>query len=155
MSEFAARPTSLTAPWGGARRAWLALVLVPALALFWAALVRAPFLNVEGLDDSFYVEVGHLWAKGVPPYVGAYDVKPPGFFALVALAERVVGPSVLALRLVSILSDAVTAAALYGIGRRVGSLRLGLFAALLYPLLSLFVHGSEAYAPLEAATALT
>ena len=154
MSEFAARPFSAAAPWGGARRTGLALVLVPALALAWAALVRAPFLNVEGLDDSFYVEVGHLWAKGFPPYVGAYDVKPPGFFWLVALAERIVGPSVLALRLVSILSDAVTAAALFGIGRRIGSLRLGAFAALLYPALSLLVHGSEAYAPLEAATAL-
>ena len=158
MSEFALSPEMSRAPPGAAwapsaRRGWRHALASFALALAWSAAVRAPFLAIEGSDDAFYVEVGHLWTKGVLPYVGAFDVRPPGFFALVALAQTAVGPTLLALRLVAIFSDALTALALLALGIRAGSRSLGLYAAVLYPILSVCLHGSDGYPPLEAATA--
>ena len=123
-------------------------------ALAWTLLVRLPLWRMDGLDDAFYVEVAHLWARGVLPYVGAFDVKPPGFFALVAAAQTLLGPSLDLLRAVAVAFDAVTASALFFLGRRFGSASLGLFAAILYPVLSELVTSNDAYCPLAALTTL-
>jgi len=82
-------------------------------ALVWTAALRLPLWRLDGPDAPFYIEVGHLWARGVPPYVGAFDVKPPGLFALVAVAESWLGASLDALRAVAIFSDAVAATNLF------------------------------------------
>ena len=158
MTEFALSPEISRAPQGAAldrtaRRGLRFALASFALALAWSAAVRAPFLGIEGSDDAFYTEVGHLWTKGVLPYVGVFDVRPPGFFALVALTQLAVGPTLLALRLVAVLGDALTALALLALGTRAGSRSLGLYAAILYPILSVCLHGSDGYPPLEAATA--
>ena len=158
MAEIALFPEISRAPQGAAvdaptRRKWRFALMSFAAALVWCAAVRAPFLAIEGSDDAFYTEVAHLWTKGVLPYVGVFDVRPPGFFALLALAQLAVGPTLLALRLVAILGDALTALALVALGTRAGSRALGLFAAILYPILSVCLHGSDGYPPLEAATA--
>ena len=55
------------------------------------------------------------------PYVGAFDIKPPGLFALVAVAESLLGPTLDTLRAVAIFCDAVTATNLLFLGRRFGS----------------------------------
>jgi len=57
----------------------------------WTALVYLPFYGLDGPDDAFYVEAAHLWTKGAPPYVGAFDVKAPGFFAVLAAAQLAFG----------------------------------------------------------------
>jgi len=111
----------------------VAAAVVFGACLAWTLGVRLPILTREGMDESFYVEVAHLWTRGMLPYVGAFDVKPPGYFALLALAQTVFGPTLESLRLVTILGDATTAASLYFIGRRMGSNALGLFAALALP----------------------
>ena len=121
-------------------------------ALAWTLLVRLPLWRMDGLDDAFYVEVAHLWSRGVPPYAGAFDVKPPGFFALLAGAETLLGPSLNSLRAVAVAFDALAAAALYFLGRRFGGVSLGLFAAILYPVLSELVTSNDAYCPLAALT---
>jgi len=123
-------------------------------ALIWTVLLRLPLCRRDGPDDAFYIEVAHLWTRGVLPYVGAFDIKPPGLFALVAAAESVLGPYLDTLRAVAILCDAVTAASLYFIGRRFGSTKLAIFAAALYPFLSEVVPADDAYAPLAALTTL-
>lgn len=136
-----------------ARRA-LGVVAAFAAALIWTAALRLPVWRIDGPDDAFYVEVAHLWTRGALPYVGAFDVKPPGLFALVALAQMWLGPSLDALRWVAVLCDAVAAAGLYFLGRRFGSTALGVFAATLYPFLSEAVAGNDAYPPLAALTTL-
>jgi hypothetical protein len=136
-----------------ARRA-LAVVAVVAAALIWTALLRLPVWRIDGPDDAFYVEVAHLWTRGVLPYVGAFDVKPPGLFALVAVAQSALGPNLDALRAVAVLGDGVAAAGLFFLGRRFGSTALGVFAAALYPFLSEVVAGNDAYPPLAALTTL-
>ncbi len=123
-------------------------------ALAWTLLVRLPLWRMDGLDDAFYVEVAHLWTRGVLPYAGAFDVKPPGFFAILAFAQTMLGPSLESLRAVAVAFDALGAAALYFLGRRFGGVGLALFAAILYPVLSELVTSNDAYCPLGALTVL-
>ena len=123
------------------------------VALAWTLLVQLPLLHLDGIDEVFYVEVAHLWTKGVLPYVGAFDVKPPGFFALVAASQLVLGPSPASARAVAIALDAVTATALFFLGR-FGAPRVGLFAAIVYPPLSELVTFNDCYSGLGALTTL-
>ena len=129
--------------------AWVGVVVA---ALAWTALVRLPLWRMDGLDDAFYVEVARLWTRGLPPYLAVYDVKPPGFFALLAVAETALGPTLDALRALAVVCDAATAVALLMLGRRFGAPAVGLFAALLFPLLSEMVTANDAYCPLAAST---
>ncbi len=133
----------------------VAPLAIYAVALVWTLLVRLPLLHLDGIDEVFYVEVAHLWTKGVLPYVGAFDVKPPGFFALVAASQLVLGPSLASARAVAIALDAVTATALFFLGRRLGAPRVGLFAAIVYPPLSELVAFNDFYSALAAVTTLT
>jgi len=123
-------------------------------SLAWTLFIRLPLFRAYGTDDAGYVEVAHLWMRGVLPYAGVFDVKPPGLFALLAAAETVFGPTLEALRAVAVFSDAVAATALFLLARRFGDPRIGLFAAVLYPVLSLVAIGYDAYCPLVALTAL-
>jgi Dolichyl-phosphate-mannose-protein mannosyltransferase len=122
--------------------------------LIWAWIARSPFRSVEGSDDAFFLEVAHLWTRGVLPYVGAFDIKPPGYFAILAAAESIFGDSLQTLKGVSLFFDAIAATALYFIGWRMGSRAVGIFAALLCPFLSQFVTNNPPYAPLAAFTTL-
>jgi hypothetical protein len=132
----------------------VAALAVFGAALAWTVLVRLPLWRMDGLDDAFYVEVAHLWTRGALPYVGAFDVKPPGFFAILAGAETLLGPSLDSLRAVAVAFDALAAAAMFFLGRRFGGASLGLFAAILYPVLSELATSNDAYSPLAALTIL-
>jgi Dolichyl-phosphate-mannose-protein mannosyltransferase len=125
-----------------------------AALLVWTWVLRLPFRSIEGADDAFFLAAAHLWTRGVLPYVGAFDIKPPGFLALLAGAETLLGGGLQTLKAVSIVSDAVAAAALYFLGCRIGAKSIGLFAALLYPFLSEIVVNNPPYAPLAAFTTL-
>ena len=128
---------------------WAGVVVA---ALAWSALARLPLWRMDGLDDAFYVEVARLWTRGLPPYLTVYDVKPPGFFALLAGVEAALGPTLDALRALAVVCDAATAVALLILGRRFGAPAVGVAAALLYPLLSELVTANDAYGPLAALT---
>ena len=39
-------------------------------------------------DGATFVYMGEMWAKGVLPYVSLFDNKPPGIFAVSALAAH-------------------------------------------------------------------
>jgi hypothetical protein len=132
----------------------VAALAVYGAALAWTVLVRLPLWRMDGLDDAFYVEVAHLWTRGALPYVGAFDVKPPGFFAILAGAQILLGPSLDSLRAVAVAFDALAAAAMFFVGRRFGGASLGLFAAILYPVLSELATSNDAYSPLAALTIL-
>ena len=128
--------------------------LVFVLALLWTLAWRLPFYRFENGDDAVFVEIADLWRRGVLPYVGAFDVKPPGLFALLSLSEMVFGPTKAAIKALGILGDATTATALFLLARRFGSARVGVFAAALFAPLSLVVVTYDAYGPLTAMTAL-
>jgi hypothetical protein len=143
---------SIARQWRESFVALASTVFVAALA--WTLVVRLPLLRAYGADDAGFVGIAHLWMRGVLPYADIFEVKPPGLFALVAAAETIFGPTLEALRAVSVLSDAVTATALFLLARRFGDPRIGVFAAILYPVLSLIAVGYDAYCPLAALTAL-
>jgi hypothetical protein len=128
--------------------------LIFCAALIWTWIVRAPFRMIEGSDDAFFLEVAHLWTRGAPPDVGAFDIKPPGLFAILAAVETFLGPGLQTIKSVSIFFDAVSATALYFIGSRMGSRAIGACAGILYPFLSQYVASNSAYPPLDAFTIL-
>jgi hypothetical protein len=122
--------------------------------LAWTVLIRLPFLDSSGPDDGFFTEVALLWRHGVIPYVGVFDVKPPGFFAVLALAQAALGPSLAALHVIGVLSDAATMALMLQMTARRGAPAVGLFAALLYGWFSHAVVGDDCYSLLIALTTL-
>jgi hypothetical protein len=97
-----------------------------------AALARAPFLFTVGVDESFYLVVARQWLEGTPPYAGAFDVKPPLLFALLAFAESVFGPSLFAAKALATAAVAATACGLYLFGRRFLGELAGAAAGLFY-----------------------
>ncbi len=126
---------------------------VLALLLAWVALWKASARGLWGPDDAYFLETSHLWLAGAPPYAHAFDVKPPGFYALLAGFEAVFGPSLMTLTLLSGACEAATGFCLWRIGVRLGAPVAGLFAAFVYPLLSHGLAANGGYPPLALATA--
>jgi len=123
-----------------------------AIVLAWCALVRLPYLNFNTPDGGFFTEVALLWRQGQLPYVGAFDIKPPGFFAVLALSQSMFGPGAAALHAVGTVSDAATIALMLHLARRHGAPGVGVYAALLFPWFSQVVIGDDSYSFLIAVT---
>jgi hypothetical protein len=117
-------------------------------ALFLFCLIgalRAPsfFLAESDWDVSLYVLMADQWLKGHPPYTAVFDNKPPGIYALFALALGI-WRSMLSVRLLSL---TVTFATCLLIQRIVGTSErggpiAGFAAAVLYAFFSA-VNGGE------------
>lgn len=123
-------------------------------SLAWTLIIRLPLFRAYAEDEAGFVGIAHLWMRGVLPYAGVFDVKPPGLYVLIAAAETLFGPRLEALRAVAISCDAVTATALFFLARRFGAAAVGVFAAIVYPALSLIAIDYDAYGPLVALTTL-
>ncbi len=95
--------------------------LLAALAAIFALAIaiRAPFNGNVGVDEAYYLVIGRQWLHGVPLYAGTYDVKPPLLFLLMAGAEALFGPTLLAAKALTTASVAITAFGLYLLGRRI------------------------------------
>ncbi len=113
-----------------------------------AVLARLPFLSDVGADEAFYLVIGRQWLDGMPPYAHSFDVKPPLLFGLMAAAEAVLGPSLIAAKVLTMAAVSATACALYLFGRRfVGELS-GIAAAFFYIVASLTLAGTVSPAEL-------
>jgi 4-amino-4-deoxy-L-arabinose transferase-like glycosyltransferase len=115
------------------------------------AVIRLPFFVWDSGDDVFFMQGAHLWLSGHLPYVASFDIKPPGVFAAFLLPVLCLGNSLETLRAVMVLGDALTAFALYDLGRRMGDRWIGVWAAAIYPVLSVIVFNNSAYAVLAPA----
>ena len=130
-------------------RSAVALVLL----LAWTLALHVPALGKRGGDDPFFIEVAHLWLHGAPPYLNAFDIKPPGYFFLLALArEPCSARAQTALNALTVFCEAATAACLWRLGRQLGAPAAGVFAAFGYPLLSQTLADNPGYPPLALAT---
>lgn len=112
------------------------LLIVGGCLSVWVAILRVPFLipSVVDWDESLYLLIAEGWRHGQIPYVGFWDNKPVGIFAIFALALAAFGDSVAAIRIAGSLTILATAFLLFLIGRReFGSRSAGLLAAFLYP----------------------
>jgi len=119
------------------------------MALAWAALVRAPFFDLASGDDVFFAQIADQWLHGRLPYVGAFDVKPPGVFIALLGPVFLGGNNPLVLHAVSILGDAAAMLGLYRLAILMGDRRIGLWACALYPAFSAWTVDNVAYAVLE------
>ncbi len=125
---------------------WGVIVLV---ALAWAVVVRAPFLDLASGDDVFFAQIAAQWLHGRLPYVGAFDVKPPGVFIALLAPVFLGGNSPWVLHAVSTVGDAVAMLGLYRLATLMGDRRMGLWACALYPTFSAWTFNNVAYAVLE------
>jgi hypothetical protein len=157
MSRASLPPDDSASLAGGARSAWrqigprgrAAIAFTAALGL--CAAIRLPFFSLDSGDDTFFMQGARLWLGGRLPYVASFDIKPPGVFAAFLLPVLCLGNSLLTLRAVTVLGDALTAFALYRLGRRMGGRWIGVWASALYPVLSVIVFNNSAYAVLAPA----
>ncbi len=130
--------------------------IFPALVFvsLWTLGFGLPSLRLEGFDDSFFSEIAHLWTLGRPPYIDAFDIKPPAYFALLALVQTIFGPTIETLRGLSISCNIVACCAVALIGLRLGAPAVGFAAALTCGVLAPFLVANDAYPPLVAVTTL-
>jgi len=119
--------------------------LLPLLAiLVWTCVVRLPFYGNVNDDEFFFAVVAQRWLEGGLPYVAAYDVKPPGLFAIFAAAQALFGESLATIKGLEILFTALGGFGLYRLALRHGTRSLAQWCGLLYPVYSLALSGVNA-----------
>jgi 4-amino-4-deoxy-L-arabinose transferase-like glycosyltransferase len=116
------------------------------VALFlWCLLLRLPTLqrSVIDWDESLYMLMAEQWMDGHLPYTTVWDHKPVGVYVIVRFAMTLVGQSILASRLASILFVFLAAQMIRRItARLVPSEGGGLVAGFAYPAFSLLLGGA-------------
>ncbi len=96
-------------------------------------LIALPILTYPlGRDQGVFATIGRGLLNGKILYVDLWDIKPPAVFYVYALAIKLFGTTAAAVRVIDLALFPPTAAALWWIGRRVASARVGLWAALLF-----------------------
>ena len=109
---------------------WLLL----ALLLVVVSLIALPVLTYPlGRDQGEFATIGRGILNGRTPYTELWNPKPPAVFYVYALAMRLLGQTAMALRAIDFLVVPICCACIFGIGRRLASRRIGLWAALLFP----------------------
>lgn len=125
------------------RRNYWVLASIIIILLFSVA-VRYRLLNAP-LDRSegAYAHMGQLILKGIPPYVGAYDIKMPGLYAIYALIMAIFGQSVKGIHFGLLAVNAVTITLLFLAAKELFGNWAGVASAAFYALFSLSqpVHG--------------
>lgn len=95
-----------------------------------AALYALPTLAYPfGRDQSIFFYIGRAWADGRLPYRDAFDIKPPGIYALYALCSMVLGARPWAIRVAEILGVILLAWIAARVARRDGPPTPGVFGA--------------------------
>jgi len=154
MDHAVAHPPFVAAPRLVSASRWRRNAAAVAALVVWTLLFGLPILRLDYPDDAFYSEAAHLWTQGVPPYIGVFDIKPPGYFALLALAQMAFGATVTTIHGLSLVCDLATACVLYAIGRTLNAPRAGFTAAATFIPLAVFLFENEAYPPLVLAETL-
>ena len=120
------------------------VVCVGVAILAVAVATRVPDFVVSDPDAPFFAEIAAQWRAGALPYAGAFDVKPPGLFAFVAVVQSLRGAGHEALRGAEIACCIAICLGLYRLGRTLLSRAAGLWAALLYPFYSIAIDNLSA-----------
>ncbi len=125
---------------------WIDALLIlsgAALVLRWG-LIGDP---LAGYDEQFYLLVGQRWLDGALPYVDIWDRKPPGLFALYAVAAAMGGGGVLAYQLLAAGFAAATALVIAAIVARHEARWVGIGCGFLYLLYLTPLRGDVGQAP--------
>ncbi|MEP6984464.1 MAG: glycosyltransferase family 39 protein [Chloroflexota bacterium] len=112
------------------KRDWLLL----ALLLVVVTLIALPVLTYPlGRDQGEFATIGRGILNGRTPYTELWNPKPPAVFYIYALAMRLLGQTAMALRAIDFVVVPICCACIFWIGRRLINRRIGLWAALLFP----------------------
>src|SRR5439155_11771388 len=104
-------------------------------------------------DHAMFAYIGDRWLHGELPYRDAWDVKPPGIFAIYALAQLVFGRGMAAARWADLFSTLGACAGLFWIARRYASARIAVLAPLLFALVYFVSFEFQDSAQAESLTA--
>lgn len=105
---------------------FVGLVLILALPIFTYPITT---------DQSTFMLIANSIVKGGAPYVNGWDIKPPGIFYAYAPFVALFGTNTTALRVMDLTLVAVMALLVYGLGARLSTPRVGLWAVLLFVVL--------------------
>lgn len=112
--------------------AWVSLALFLGLAFAMRAfLLGNPVFHV---DEEFYLYAAQRWSEGALPYVGVWDRKPIGLFALYRLFLLAPGDGVLAYQLAGIACTALTALVIERLAREIAPPHAARIAGIAYVL---------------------
>lgn len=112
------------------KRDWLLLAVLIAVT----SLIALPVLTYPlGRDQGEFATIGRGILNGRVPYTELWNPKPPAVFYVYALAMRLLGQTVLSLRAIDFLVVPICCICLFWIGRHLANRRVGLWAALLFP----------------------
>ncbi len=107
-------------------------LLIALLAL--VTLAALPVLTYPlGRDQGEFATLGRGILQGKVPYVDLWNPKPPAVFYIYALAMALFGQTSMALRALDLFVVPLVMIGLYGLGARLSSRRLGLLAAVVFP----------------------
>ena len=109
-----------TALWCGVGLAVVLLMGLPAL------------LYPLCVDQGMFAYIADVWLRGGLPYRDAWDIKPPGIFAIYALAQLVFGRGMVACHLADLLATLLAAGGLYALARRQFSAPVAGYAPILF-----------------------
>lgn len=110
-------------------RGWLPFFGLMALVL----VLALPVLTYPlGRDQGEFATIGRGILDGKAPYIDLWNPKPPAVFYTYAGAMALFGRTAAALRAIDLLIVPVVCAALYWLGWRISTRRVGFFAALLF-----------------------
>ncbi len=112
------------------KRDWLLVSLL----LVVVCLIALPVLSYPlGRDQGEFATIGRGILNGRTPYTELWNPKPPAVFYVYALAMRLLGQTAMALRTIDFLVVPVCSLCLFWIGQHLINRRIGLWAALLFP----------------------
>ena len=112
------------------KRDWLLL----ALLLLVVSLIALPILTYPlGRDQGEFATIGRGILNGRTPYTQLWNPKPPAVFYVYALAMRLLGQTAIAIRAIDFLVVPICSACLFWLGRHFINRRVGLWAALVFP----------------------
>jgi 4-amino-4-deoxy-L-arabinose transferase-like glycosyltransferase len=97
-------------------------------------LIALPVLTYPlGRDQGEFATIGRGILDGRVPYRDLWNPKPPAVFYVYSLAMTVFGRSTVSLRAIDLLIVPFISLALYWLGKQIDNRRVGLWAALLFP----------------------
>jgi hypothetical protein len=115
-------------------KSWIFLAVIILFVVF----VRVRLLEFPlERDEGEYAYMGQLILQGVPPYLGAYNMKFPGTYALYAFIMSVFGQNIQGIHLGFLIVNCITVLFVFLLARKVVSGGAALAASAAYALLSL------------------
>jgi len=125
--------------------AWMMLTLIVSLTV----VLRLSMLNIPlERDEGEYAYMGQLLLQGIPPYFMAYSMKLPGLSFIYAIVMGVFGQSISAIHLGLLIFNGIAVILVFLLTRYFSDEIAGVWAALVYALLSVSpsVWGTAAHA---------